>query len=73
MTLPLSSFHWLMLVFDLFVTLQLVLEGWQRRLDPSVSVFACLDKVVGGGMIGTFNKVNAWLHDFSERSGLHSY
>ena len=29
----------------------LVLEGWQYRLDPAVSIFHCLEAATGGGVL----------------------
>ena len=37
----------------------LVLEGWQYRLDPAVSIFHCLEAATGGGVFGTLQKASA--------------
>jgi len=34
----------------------LVLEGWQHRLDPSVSIYACLETALGGGVVGKLSR-----------------
>ena len=37
----------------------LVLEGWQYRLDPAVSIFHCLEAATGGGVFSTLQKASA--------------
>ena len=36
-----------------------VLEGWQYRLDPAVSIFHCPEAATGGGVFGTLQKASA--------------
>jgi len=45
----------------------LVLEGWQRRLDPSVSIYSCLETAVGSGLVGTLGRASTWLNDMRTR------
>ena len=37
----------------------LVLEGWQYRLGPAVSICHCLEAATGGGGVGTLQKASA--------------
>ena len=48
----------------------MVLEGWQARLDPAVSVFACLESATGGGIFGYVSKLTRFATDVRASLGL---
>jgi len=45
----------------------MVLEGWQCRLDPEISVMDCLSEAIGGGIFGRMTQLNQWVQDAKER------
>jgi len=44
----------------------MVLEGWQSRLDPQISIMECLAEATGGGMFGRMTRLNQLLQDTRE-------
>ena len=38
----------------------IVLEGWQSRLDPEVSVIDGVNKTIGSGIYGWVNQFDNW-------------
>jgi len=41
----------------------LVLEGWQNRLDPAVSVLQSIEQATSGGIFGTVSRLNDAVQD----------
>ena len=39
----------------------MVLEGWQSRLDPQVSIMDCLAQASSGGIFGRMTQLNQWV------------
>ena len=48
----------------------LVLEGWQNRLDPSVSVLHSLEAASTGGIFGYASQLNDAVQKLKQRVGL---
>uniref|UniRef100_A0A7S0LB18 ABC1 atypical kinase-like domain-containing protein n=1 Tax=Coccolithus braarudii TaxID=221442 RepID=A0A7S0LB18_9EUKA len=48
----------------------LVLEGWQFRLDPAVSVFTCLESATGDGIFGYVSRLSRCVTELRGRLGL---
>jgi|TARA_B110000208_G_scaffold55689_1_gene73065 aarF domain-containing kinase len=44
-----------------------VLEGWQWRLDPEVSIAAALKSTMGDGVFGYVGRFNQWLSGMKEQ------
>jgi aarF domain-containing kinase len=47
-----------------------VLEGWQWRLDPEVSIAAALKSTMGQGVFGYVGRAQQYVKELKQRLGL---